>query len=63
MNRGWAYRDRVGPRAAGLRISIFYSQNYPHSNAACWRRRIADGEIELNGVLRETIACWQQAMN
>ena len=50
MNRGWSYRDRVGPGAAGLRISTFYSQNYPHSNAGCWRRRIGDGEIELNGV-------------
>lgn len=50
LNRGWSYRDRVAPGAAGLRISTFYRRNYPHSDAVCWRRRIADGEIELNGV-------------
>jgi 23S rRNA pseudouridine1911/1915/1917 synthase len=50
VNRGWSYRDRVGADAAGLSISSFYSQNYGHSDSACWRRRVADGEIEHNGL-------------
>lgn len=50
MNRGWSYRDRVGREETGLAITGFYSRNYRHSDAACWRRRLEDGEIEHNGL-------------
>ena len=50
MNRGWSYRDRVGREETGLSITGFYSRNYRHSDAACWRRRLEDGEIEHNGL-------------
>lgn len=49
LNRGWAYRDRVGDGEAGLSVVGFYSRKYRHSDAECWRRRLEDGEIELNG--------------
>ncbi|MDE0964726.1 MAG: RluA family pseudouridine synthase [Candidatus Latescibacteria bacterium] len=50
MNRGWSYPDRVRDEAAGLSISGFYSQKYSHSDITCWRRRLAGGEIEHNGL-------------
>jgi len=50
MNRGWSYRDRVRHESAGLSISRFYSENYRHSDATCWRRRLLDREIEHNGL-------------
>lgn len=50
LNRGWSYRDRIGPEAAGLLITHYYSRTYRHSDAASWRRRLTDGEIELNGI-------------
>ena len=49
VNRGWSYRDRVGPEAAGLSITSYYSRNYRHSDSARWRQRLAAGEIEHNG--------------
>jgi 23S rRNA pseudouridine1911/1915/1917 synthase len=50
MNRGWPYRNRVRDEAAGLSICDFYSQSYSHSDIARWRRRLAAGEIEHNGL-------------
>lgn len=50
INQGWSYRNQIEPKAAGLSIIAFYSQRYRHSNATCWRRRLAEGEIEHNGI-------------
>ncbi len=49
LNQGWTYRDRVGPREAGLVVSAFYAARHPHSERATWRARLAAGEIRLNG--------------
>jgi 23S rRNA pseudouridine1911/1915/1917 synthase len=49
-NDGWSYRDRIGPEGAGQSIGAFYVHRYRHSDAACWHQRLAEDEIELNGV-------------
>jgi 23S rRNA pseudouridine1911/1915/1917 synthase len=49
LNRGHAYRDRVGPADAGELTSALYAARYPHSSAAVWRQRLAAGEVCRNG--------------
>jgi 23S rRNA pseudouridine1911/1915/1917 synthase len=47
LNRGHIYRDR--PNAPAASISAFYAGRYGHSDRAEWERRLAAGEIRLNG--------------
>ncbi len=49
FNAGHTYRDRVGPEAAGQRLSAFYAARYRHSGEAVWQQRLAAGEILWNG--------------
>ncbi|MBQ3811015.1 MAG: RNA pseudouridine synthase, partial [Kiritimatiellae bacterium] len=49
MNRGCAYRDRVGSEAAGAPLARFYAARYRHSPASVWRERAGRGEILRNG--------------
>ena len=49
LNAGHAYRDRVGPEAAGQSVCAFYATRYRHSEEAVWRQRLAAGEILWNG--------------
>lgn len=49
LNRGWIYRDRIGPEAEGLPVSAFYASRYRHSEQQEWQRRLGAGEIERNG--------------
>ena len=51
FNQGWTYRDRVPRTEGGAHVSQWLAQRYPHSDAAVWVRRIAAGELELNGAL------------
>jgi 23S rRNA pseudouridine1911/1915/1917 synthase len=49
LNRGWIYRDRIGPEAEGLPVCAFYAGRYRHSERQEWQRRLEAGEIERNG--------------
>ena len=49
LNRGHAYRDRVGPADAGELTSALYAARYPHSPRQVWLQRLAAGEVCRNG--------------
>lgn len=49
MNRGWSYREQVGPRADGLTVLDYLAATRPHSTVAEWSDRFARGEVELDG--------------
>ena len=49
LNGGFAYSDRIAPRAAGQSVSAFYADRYRHSTRIDWLQRLAAGEIYRNG--------------
>ena len=49
LNAGFAYSDRIAPRAAGQSVSAFYAGCYRHSTRTDWLQRLAAGEICKNG--------------
>jgi 23S rRNA pseudouridine1911/1915/1917 synthase len=49
LNGGFAYSDRIAPRAAGQNVSAFYADCYRHSTPIDWLQRLAAGEIYRNG--------------
>lgn len=49
LNRGWAYREQVGPHAGGLTILDYLSTTRTHSTAAEWAERLDRGEVEIEG--------------
>ena len=51
LNRGWAYREQVGPDAAGLTVLDYLTSTRSHSTASEWAARIARGEVEVEGTL------------
>lgn len=49
LNRGWSYREQVGPAAAGLSALEYLAATRSHSTAAEWAERFARGEIDIEG--------------
>ena len=49
MNRGWSYREQVGPDAAGLTVLAYLASTRPHSTEAQWAERLQRGEVEVEG--------------
>ena len=49
MNRGWTYREQVGPEGAGLTVLAHLTATRLHSTKAEWAARIARGEVEVEG--------------
>ncbi|MGE5127527.1 MAG: RluA family pseudouridine synthase [Betaproteobacteria bacterium] len=49
MNRGYAYRERLGPQAAGRTVLDWLSERHPHSDRVTWVARIAAGQVTLGG--------------
>lgn len=49
MNQGWVYREQVTQCDVGRSLLDYYSQRYPHSSRDEWQRRIAQGQIRVNG--------------
>lgn len=49
MNRGWSYREQVGPEAAGRTVLDYLAATRTHSTAAEWADRLSRGEIEIDG--------------
>jgi 23S rRNA pseudouridine1911/1915/1917 synthase len=50
-NRGWSYREQVGPDAAGLTLLAYLATTRVHSSANEWASRIERGEVEVDGIL------------
>jgi len=49
LNRGWSYREQVGPGGAGLTALEYLAATRSHSTAAEWAGRFDRGEIEIEG--------------
>ncbi|HYB96965.1 MAG TPA: RluA family pseudouridine synthase [Vicinamibacterales bacterium] len=49
LNRGWSYREQVGPDAAGLTVLQYLTATRLHSTETEWSERIARGEVEVEG--------------
>ena len=49
MNRGWSYREQVGPDAAGLTVLAYLTSTRLHSTEAEWAARLQRGEVEVEG--------------
>jgi 23S rRNA pseudouridine1911/1915/1917 synthase len=49
VNRGWSYREQVGPGGAGLTALDYLAATRAHSTAAEWAGRFDRGEIEIEG--------------
>ena len=49
LNQGWTYRDITRPDNRGTLISALLARRHAHSSQDVWLRRIAAGEIRLNG--------------
>jgi 23S rRNA pseudouridine1911/1915/1917 synthase len=53
VNRGWSYREQVGPGGAGLTALNYLAATRSHSTAAEWAGRFDRGEIEVEGTRAE----------
>ncbi|MFQ3616489.1 MAG: pseudouridine synthase [Cyanobacteriota bacterium] len=64
MNQGWVYREQVTRRDVGRSLLDYYSQRYPHSSRDEWQRRIAQGQIRVNGwpASAEDVLCLGQQL-
>ena len=49
LNRGWSYREQVGPDAAGVTVLSYLTATRLHSTEAEWAARIERGEVEVEG--------------
>lgn len=48
LNRGYRYRQQIGPDGAGLTLIDWLAAAYTHSSADVWRGRIERGEIAVD---------------
>ncbi len=48
-NKGWIYRARVAPDAAGASVLAFHVARYRHSDEVAWREAIDLGRVLVNG--------------
>ena len=51
MNRGWSYREQVGPDNAGHTVLSYLTATRLHSTEQEWAARIERGEVEVDGTL------------
>ena len=49
MNRGWSYREQVGPEGAGHTVLSYLAATRLHSSETEWAARIERGEVEVEG--------------
>ncbi len=49
QNRGYSYREQIGPESRGLTVLDYLAQQYRHSSPQVWRSRLEAGEVELDG--------------
>ncbi len=57
LNRGWSYREQVGPEGSGQSVLSYLTATRLHSTEQEWAARIDRGEVEVEGarVRREVI--------
>lgn len=51
LNRGWSYREQVGPESAGQTVLEYLTATRLHSTENEWTARIERGEVEVDGTL------------
>lgn len=51
LNRGWSYREQVGPEGAGQTVLAYLTATRLHSTENEWAARIERGEVEVEGTL------------
>ena len=51
LNRGWSYREQVGPDGAGQTVLEYLTATRLHSAESEWSARIERGEVEVDGTL------------
>ena len=49
LNRGWSYREQVGPENSGQTLLDYLTATRLHSTQDEWRDRIDRGEVEVEG--------------
>ena len=49
LNRGWSYREQVGPEHAGQTVLAYLTVTRLHSTEAEWKARLDRGEVEVEG--------------
>ena len=52
LNRGFEYREQVGARCVGPRVSVldYLAEKYRHSTKEEWRARLESGRVEVDGL-------------
>lgn len=51
LNRGWSYREQVGPESAGQTVLEYLTATRLHSTENEWTARIERGEVEVDSTL------------
>jgi len=49
LNRGWSYREQVGPDGAGHTVLAYLAATHHHSTEEQWAARLERREVELEG--------------
>lgn len=49
LNRGYDYRETLGPAADGQRLLDYLAQRYRHATREAWSARIAAGQVLVDG--------------
>lgn len=49
LNRGFSYREQIGPGGAGVSVRDHLARTYTHSDLGIWDARIAAAEVEVDG--------------
>lgn len=49
LNRGWSYREQVGPDGSGLSVLSYLAGKRRHSSEDEWSARFERGEVEIGG--------------
>ena len=49
VNRGWSYREQVGPENAGQTVLAYLTATRLHSSESEWAERLERGEVEVEG--------------
>jgi len=64
LNRGFAYRDEIGADHVGWCALDYLTSRYVHSTRDAWQRRLADGEVLIDGTVASgaTALCAGQSL-